>query len=86
VFKKKYCYRIGGDEFVAVIPEIEEEKFIELVDKLKSKSKKVSLAIGYKWSRTSKDVNKVMRSADENMYKDKSMFYKSHERRHANNT
>jgi hypothetical protein len=71
---------------VAVIPDIEEEKFIELVDKLKSKTKKVSIAIGHKWSRTSKEVNKVLSNADENMYKDKSMFYKSHERRHANNT
>ena len=71
---------------MAVIPDIEEEKFSELVDKLKSKSRKVSIAIGHKWSRTSKDVNKVIKSADENMYKDKTMFYKSHERRHANNT
>ena len=86
VFKKKNCYRIGGDEFVAVIADIEEDKFNDLVDKLISRSKKVSIAIGHKWSRSSKDVNKVIKGADENMYKDKAKFYKDHERRHANNT
>ena len=86
IFKKKYCYRIGGDEFVAIVPDIQEDKFKELVDKLKAKSKGISMAIGYKWSRSSKEINKVIKGADEDMYKDKAQFYKSHERRHANNT
>ena len=85
IFKKKYCYRIGGDEFVAIIPDIQEEKFDEMVEKLKNKSKRVSMAIGHKWSRSSKEINNVIKSADEDMYKDKAQFYKSHERRHANN-
>ena len=85
VFKKKYCYRIGGDEFVAIIPDIEEDKFKELVAKLKEKSKGAAMAIGLKWSRSSKDINKVITSADEDMYKDKAQYYKNHERRHANN-
>lgn len=86
IFKKKNCYRIGGDEFVAIIADIEEDRFKELVDKLCSKAKKSSIAVGHSWSRSSKDINKVIKGADENMYKDKAKFYKDHERRHANNT
>jgi diguanylate cyclase (GGDEF)-like protein len=86
VFKSKYCYRIGGDEFVAIIPDIEEEKFEELVDKLKNKTKGDAIAIGHTWSRSTKDIKKTIRSADEDMYKDKARYYKDHERRHANNT
>ena len=85
VFKKKYCYRIGGDEFVAIVPDIQEDKFKEMVDRLKAKSKGISVAIGYKWTRSSKEINKVITAADEDMYKDKAQFYKTHERRHANN-
>lgn len=86
IFKKKYCYRIGGDEFVAIVPDVEESKFIELVEKLKVKTKGIALAIGYEWSRSTKDINRVIKNADEDMYKDKAQYYKYHERRHANNT
>ena len=80
VFKKKYCYRIGGDEFIAIIPEIEEEKFNELVKKLRNK--KVDMAIGSVWSKNSGEINKAIQQADEAMYDDKTDYYENHERRH----
>lgn len=82
VFKKKFCYRIGGDEFIALIPEVDEEKFNSLVKKLRSKSKGVSLSTGAVWINDSKDINKAIKQADEEMYKDKTLYYESHERRH----
>ncbi len=81
VFKKKYCYRIGGDEFVAIVPEIEEDKFEAMVEKLKSKTKKISLAVGHYWSKDSKEINIVVQHADEAMYSSKAEYYGNHERR-----
>ena len=83
IFKKKYCYRIGGDEFIAIVPDIEKEKFEEMVEKLKSKVKDVAIAVGYVWSKDSSEINKCIKKADEAMYKNKAMYYKEHERRHS---
>jgi diguanylate cyclase (GGDEF)-like protein len=85
IFKKKYCYRIGGDEFVAVVPDVEEDKFLEMVDKFKSKSKAVAIAVGCEWSKDARDLNMVIKKADEAMYINKAQYYKNHERRHSNN-
>ncbi len=82
-FKKKYCYRIGGDEFIAIIPDIEEGKFNDLVDKFRAKNKKANVAIGSVWSNDSKDIKTAIRNADQNMYDDKSKYYVNHERRHS---
>ena len=82
VFKKKNCFRVGGDEFIAVVQDVEKEKFEELVDKLRQKAKGVSIAIGYDWNKDSALVDKVIKKADEAMYKDKAAYYKHHERRH----
>ena len=80
VFKKKYCYRIGGDELISILPEIEENKFYDLVKKLKEK--KIDVAIGAVWSNNSGEINRVIKLADEAMYDDKTNYYKKHERRH----
>ncbi len=81
IFKKKYCYRIGGDEFVAIIPEVDRSKFEDLVNKLRMKVKEV--AIGHIWSDNSEDLARYIQKADEAMYKDKATYYKEHERRHS---
>ncbi len=81
-FKKKNCYRVGGDEFIAIMQDIDKEKFEELVEKLKNKTKDVSIAIGHEWSADSSDIDGIIKRADEDMYKDKAAFYKHHERRH----
>ncbi len=82
VFKKKNCFRVGGDEFIAVVQDVEKEKFEELVEKLRQKAKGVSIAIGYDWNKDSSLVDNVIKKADETMYKDKAAYYKTHERRH----
>ncbi len=83
VFKKKYCYRIGGDEFIAIVPDIDKDKFDEMVEKLKSKIKDSAIAIGHVWTKDSSEINKCIKKADEAMYKDKASYYKAHERRHS---
>mgnify|MGYP002625601427 CR=1 FL=1 len=75
VFKKKYCYRIGGDEFVAIIPQIDEERFGEEVEKLRKKSKKVPMAIGAIWRDNPGNTEELVNIADSLMYEDKAQFY-----------
>ena len=82
IFKKKNCYRIGGDEFIAIVPEIDEASFYDLVAKLKSKTKKISLSLGVVWTEDSKEIRNAVREADEAMYESKAKYYASHERRH----
>ncbi|WP_294211394.1 sensor domain-containing diguanylate cyclase [Pseudobutyrivibrio sp.] len=81
IFKKKYCYRIGGDEFVVVMPQVSEETFAKHVERLRKKSKKISMAIGSVWSETCLDVEELVNIADKNMYADKTEFYSKNDRR-----
>lgn len=82
VFKKKCCYRIGGDEFIAIVPDIDEDIFESMVEKFKQKCKKVSISVGAKWAKSSKHINEIIKDADEAMYRIKAEYYKDHERRH----
>ncbi len=82
VFKKKYCYRIGGDEFVALIPQIDKEHFESLVDKMRKKANKIPIAVGAIWADQAGDINSLINEADKLMYADKAAFYSEHERRH----
>ena len=83
VFKKKYSYRIGGDEFVAIVPQVEKEYFEELVAKLRKKCKKVSMAIGATWQKNAENMEEMINSADKLMYNDKAEFYSANnDRRH----
>ncbi len=83
VFKKKYCYRIGGDEFVAVVPGMTESHFYGQIEKLQKKSKKISMAIGAIWRDNSIGLEDMVNVADKLMYNDKAMFYTDgNDRRH----
>ncbi|SEA46702.1 PAS domain S-box-containing protein/diguanylate cyclase (GGDEF) domain-containing protein [Pseudobutyrivibrio sp. ACV-2] len=81
VFKKKFCYRIGGDQFVVIVPQVSKEHFDELLEKLKKKRKKTTFAIGAVWSEESKDINNLINQADKLMSSDKSNFYSTANRR-----
>ena len=83
VFKKKYCYRIGGDEFVAIIPQIDGDYFYEQTEKLRKKNKKNCMAIGAMWQDNAENIVELINSADKLMYNDKASYYtKSNDRRH----
>lgn len=83
VFKKKYCYRIGGDEFVIIIPQIDSEYFYQLTEKLRTKNKKSTMAIGAMWQDNSDNIIELINSADKLMYNDKASYYSNkNDRRH----
>ena len=81
VFKKKYCYRIGGDQFLVIVPQISKDHFEELVEKLKKKSKRVSFAVGAIWADNAKDLSAMLNQVDKIMYADKAAFYSENDRR-----
>ena len=85
IFKKKNCYRIGGDEFVAVIQDIDEIKFGDLVEKFKQKTKGEPVAVGSVWLGNARHIDDAIKFADEAMYKSKEQYYREHGRRSTDN-
>lgn len=70
-------YRIGGDEFVILCQNTEEERFCEEIARLRSSLEQVhvSCAIGTCWQANVSDINAVLRHAEKRMYKHKESFY-----------
>lgn len=81
IFKKKYTYRIGGDEFVALLPQIDNEHFQQMVEKIRKKGNKIPIAIGAVWADNALDINELIEEADKLMYADKAVYYSTHDRR-----
>ena len=81
VFGNYEIYRAGGDEFVIIAQDCQEEVFNQKVSELREKStckSNVCFAIGTEWTETDKDLRLCMHYADEAMYADKKKFYETH--------
>lgn len=71
--------RIGGDEFVILIPKMNQEQADELVERIKNKCnnetvKAINLSVSFGWdvkNHISEDINTVLKSAEDFMYKKK---------------
>lgn len=80
--KGNSTYRIGGDEFVVLSPNLSEEYFSSLVAKLKAKIGRDedgmrSFSMGWRWASGGCDIQSLLTEADEQMYLDKKQFYRS---------
>ena len=80
------AYRIGGDEFVLLFVRQEEQAVRDTLDQLKTLiyEKGLSISVGYvMWKDRSDTVQDLIRWADEEMYREKSEYYrqKGHNRR-----
>lgn len=83
-FNKDSVYRVGGDEFVVVVYNVEKNDFFKSCISLKEdyeKTENLSVAIGWEWGASSIELDEVMKAADKKMYEDKSNYYKMHNRR-----
>lgn len=73
-----FVYRVGGDEFVALLPDISEcafyRKFEEFYDAMKAKDD-VSIAFGAQWAESGSHLNAAFNRADRKMYQDKKRHY-----------
>ena len=78
VFGNKDIFRVGGDEFVVILRNIQEKQIIRYLEVLQQKAQenRVSFAVGYAMTNTSKEIEKILKEADMNMYNDKRKFYK----------
>ena len=75
---KDSVYRIGGDEFVIVCRKVSEEDVKKLIERIRNKvsETKYHCAIGYSYSlKGDKDIDSMIKEADEMMYKDKMDYY-----------
>jgi HD-GYP domain-containing protein (c-di-GMP phosphodiesterase class II) len=82
--KEDIICRVGGDEFVVLLPGINNEKAEEITDRIVEESRSasldsviISLAVGYATkNRDDKDILEVYREADNKMYKNKLRYGK----------
>lgn len=77
-FGREELYRIGGDEFIVIFPEISEEEFLQKIEKFRTgrlPESGISMAIGPVWTNENADMDKVFYNADQKMYADKKAFY-----------
>lgn len=72
-------FRVGGDEFVALCPQIEEEEFRRRSEQLKKYigDNGVTLAVGFSWREAcGGDVDRILSEAEKEMYADKAEYYR----------
>ncbi len=76
-FRKKDIYRIGGDEFLVVCKEIDEETFFAKVDALRKdmKERNALMSLGAIWRASADDADAMMAEADGIMYEEKRAYY-----------
>lgn len=79
VFPNASAYRIGGDEFVVLMQNVEENEFYEKVEDLKKYillNPECKGAVGHTWTQDSSNLNQKITDADEFMYQDKMQYYR----------
>lgn len=77
VFYHDDIFRTGGDEFIVIATDIDEEAFDRKLVKIKEISMKngISIAVGSYWCDGSVHFRQAFRLADERMYFDKKSYY-----------
>ncbi|MEG0379376.1 MAG: diguanylate cyclase, partial [Eubacterium sp.] len=77
-FVSEQVYRLSGDEFVVLCPNMDRSNFVakirELIKAFKEEDNE-SLAIGYTWADQDIDIQVLIHQADEQMYVDKQAYY-----------
>ena len=77
-FGEKQVYRVGGDEFIIVLLDIEKEEVEQLIERLKiyMDLKKVSVSIGMAYRHNAKEpFENILRDADKKMYVEKERYH-----------
>lgn len=73
------AYRIGGDEFVIIMPDVNknifEREILKLQDEIQNKG--VSISMGYLWRESVTNVIEMLNEADKLMYEKKKLYYES---------
>ena len=83
-FAKDQLYRISGDEFVIICPEVQEEVFIRQAQLLKERLKQEEqglAAFGYLWNDGTTAADRLLHGAERLMYQEKQQHYRDSTRR-----
>ena len=79
VFGKDAVFRIGGDEFLVICTQIDENTFMKRIaelDELKQE-RSVNMAAGVIWKENATtEFDEMLRESEERMYADKARYYK----------
>lgn len=81
--RKQYVYRVGGDEFVVVCRKVSEQDVISLTKRIHEQvdATEYSCSVGYSYSADGKKpIDELLRESDANMYAEKQIYYKDHEK------
>lgn len=73
------AYRIGGDEFVVIDEELNEEEFKAAISNVckNMEQENISIAVGLSWRSVNCDVKEQINDADTLMYRDKLEFHRN---------
>lgn len=76
VFPDK-SFRIGGDEFVVIAPDMDEETFHQKMAEVRKllSDNDISVSVGDAWEETGDDLKDIFKQADEKMYAEKRRYY-----------
>lgn len=80
-FGKKNCFRISGDEFVVIMTEQEQQVFEEQCIAFRERINEeydCIASIGYAWKEIPKDIESMVRMAENQMYQAKREYYANH--------
>ncbi len=80
VYESKDIYRVGGDEFLIMVTDMNREEFDARFERLKSLSRmkgEPSFAVGAHFDDNRENIRNTMKIADQNMYRDKAEYYES---------
>lgn len=77
-FGEKQVYRVGGDEFIIVLLDINKDEVEQLIERLKMYMdlKKVSVSVGMAYRYNAKEpFENILRDADKKMYVEKKRYH-----------
>lgn len=73
-------YRIGGDEFVVLDMDVEEEAFMDKVKRLgvRMDEEQLSVSVGFCWQGLCENLDAMLKEAEMQMYEEKECYYQEH--------
>ena len=72
-----HAFRVGGDEFIIVYPNICEEIFLKKIEDARNsmRERRVSISVGAVWRKSSDDLEEMLKAADQLMYVEKEQYH-----------
>lgn len=76
-FRKKDIYRVGGDEFLVICTDIDEQMFLSKVESLRDDMEKnnAQMSLGVIWRESVVHIDALIAEADGIMYEEKRAYY-----------